>query len=99
MGANLLVLASTLLLQPLQQDTSNNTEQPSNGFGRRVRPVLFLDAGQATRLPDLIASRALVGGGAGLSLLNGLIRFDFSRPISPGGARRLRFDLVIEGVR
>src|SRR5688572_8060777 len=99
MGANLLVLASTLLLQPLQQDTSNNIEQPSNGFGRRVRPVLFLDAGQATRLPDLIASRALVGDGAGLSLLNGLIRFDFSRPISPGGSQEAQIRSRDQGVR
>jgi hypothetical protein len=68
-------------------------------LGGRVRPVLFLDAGQASRLADLFSSTALVGGGAGLSLLNGLIRFDLSRPLSPDGTRKLRFDLVIEGVR
>ena len=70
-----------------------------NPLRGRVRPVLFLDAGQASRLEDLFTSTALVGGGAGLSLLNGLIRFDLSRPISPDGARKLRFDLVIGGAR
>lgn len=68
-------------------------------LGGRIRPVLFLDAGQASRLASLFSTSALVGGGAGLSLLHGLIRFDVSRPISPGGNRKLRFDLVIEGVR
>jgi hypothetical protein len=68
MGANLLVLASTLLLQPLQQDTSNNTEQPSNGIAYE-------------RLSDPLQYNRV------------------GCPISPGGARRLRFDLVIEGVR
>jgi hypothetical protein len=65
----------------------------------RVRPVVFIDTGQAAPIADLISSTALVGGGAGLSLLGGLIRFDLSRPISPDGGGKLRFDLVIKGLK
>jgi hypothetical protein len=65
----------------------------------RVRPVLFLDAGQASRMGDLLSSTALVGAGAGLSLLKGLLRFDLSRPVSPDMGGKLRFDVVIQGVR
>jgi hypothetical protein len=68
-------------------------------FGGRVRPVIFLDTGQASRASDLLSGTALVGGGIGLSLLRGLVRFDLSRPISPSGADKLRFDLVIQGIR
>jgi hypothetical protein len=68
-------------------------------FGGRIRPVIFLDAGQASRASGLLSSTALVGGGVGLSLLSGLIRFDLSRPISPDRADKVRFDLVIQGVR
>ncbi len=68
-------------------------------FGGRFRPVIFVDAGQGSTASDLLSSRALVGGGAGLSLFRGLIRFDLSRPISPAGADKLRFDLVIQGIR
>jgi hypothetical protein len=32
MGANLLILASTVLLPPSQHDTTTNTEQPANGI-------------------------------------------------------------------
>lgn len=68
-------------------------------FGARVRPVIFLDAGQASRISSLFSSSALVGGGVGLSLFRGLIRFDLSRPISPDQSRKVRFDLVLQGVR
>lgn len=68
-------------------------------FGGRVRPVAFLDLGQAAGLPDLFSSSALVGGGVGLSLFGGLIRFDLSRPISPDLPGKVRFDLVLQGVR
>ena len=68
-------------------------------FGGRVRPVAFLDAGQAARISRLFSSTALVGGGIGLSLFQGLIRFDLSRPISPNGSDKVRFDLVIQGAR
>jgi hypothetical protein len=66
------------------------------GFGRgRVRPLAFLDGGQAARLADFGSTRALVGVGVGLSVLRGLIRFDLSRPLSPDNTHRLRFDLVL----
>jgi hemolysin activation/secretion protein len=42
----------------------------------RLRPVAFIDAGQAARPDDLFGSTALVGGGVGLSLFGGLLRFD-----------------------
>jgi hypothetical protein len=67
--------------------------------GGRVRPVLFIDAGQGARLGDLFSSTALVGGGVGVSLFQGLIRLDFSRPISPEAGGKVRFDLVFQGVR
>lgn len=65
---------------------------------RYVRPVIFLDAGQAARPADFGDTPVLVGGGVGLSLFDGVVRFDLSHPITPrpGG---LRFDLVIRGVR
>lgn len=68
-------------------------------FEGRVGPVVFLDAGQASRLADLFSSPALVGGGAGLSLFSGLLRFDLSRPISPDRRGKVRFDIVIQGAR
>jgi hypothetical protein len=68
-------------------------------FEGRFRPVLFVDAGQGDRLQDLISSTALVGGGIGLSLFRGLVRLDFSRPISPDFGGKVRFDLVFQGVR
>jgi hemolysin secretion/activation protein ShlB/FhaC/HecB len=68
-------------------------------IGGRVRPVLFMDAGQASTISELFSSQALVGGGIGVSLLRGLIRFDLSHPITPDPGGKLRFDLVIGGVR
>jgi hypothetical protein len=68
-------------------------------FEGRVRPVVFADAGQAARLSNLFSSAALVGGGVGVSLFGGLVRFDLSRPISPDQKGKVRFDLVIRGVR
>jgi hypothetical protein len=68
-------------------------------FRARVRPVIFLDAGQASRISGLFSSSALVGGGVGLSLFSGLIRFDLSRAIAPEQSGKVRFDLVVQGVR
>lgn len=68
-------------------------------FGSRVRPVIFLDAGQAARISGLFSSSALVGGGVGLSLFRGLVRIDLSRPISPDQPGKVRLDLVIQGAR
>ena len=63
-----------------------------------VRPVLFSDAGQIGPARSLFGTEVLVGAGAGLSLFNGLVRFDLSHPITPG-AGGLRFDLALRGVR
>jgi Haemolysin secretion/activation protein ShlB/FhaC/HecB len=65
----------------------------------RFRPVAFIDAGQAASAADLFSSTALVGAGVGLSFLNGLLRFDFSRPLSPDTGGKVRFDIVVQGVR
>jgi hypothetical protein len=67
--------------------------------GRRFRPVLFIDAGQGGRIADLFSNTVLVGGGVGVSLFHGLVRLDFSRPISPDRGRKVRFDLIFQGVR
>ena len=64
----------------------------------RIRPVLFVDAGQAGPADGLFRTQALVGAGAGLSFFRGAIRFDVSRRLSPDVAR-LRFDLVVGAVR
>ena len=68
-------------------------------FDGRLRPVIFLDAGQAGNHAQLLSQRVLVGAGAGISLFRGFFRFDFSRPVSPGRAGKVRFDLMIRGVR
>jgi hypothetical protein len=65
----------------------------------RIRPVAFIDAGQAARADDLFSSKALVGGGIGISLLSGLIRFDLSHPITPDTGGKVRFDLVVQAAR
>ena len=65
----------------------------------RVRPVIFVDVGQGGRIGELFSTHALVGGGAGVSLFHGLVRLDFSHPISPDAAGKVRFDLVFLGVR
>lgn len=68
-------------------------------FRGRFRPVAFLDAGQAARPADLFGSEALVGGGVGVSLFGGLMRFELSHPISPDADGKVRFDIVVQGVR
>jgi hypothetical protein len=67
---------------------------------RLVRPVFFLDAGQAGGLDSLTRSKVLIGGGAGLSFFNGLLRFDLSHPLSPRPeGSGLRLDVVFGGRR
>ena len=66
----------------------------SGGF---FRPYLFIDAGQAAPASGLFRTRLLSGGGAGLGLFGGLLRFDLSHPISEGGSG-LRFDLVVRSL-
>jgi hypothetical protein len=68
-------------------------------FGGRLRPVAFVDAGQAARAADLFSSEVLVGAGLGLSLFHGALRFDLSRPITPDPGGKLRFDIVVQAVR
>lgn len=65
-------------------------------FRRWVTPIVFLDAGQAGPLTELGKRPILVGGGLGLSFLNGLVRLDLSRPISPKPAGSgVRLDVVL----
>ncbi|HEU4829529.1 MAG TPA: ShlB/FhaC/HecB family hemolysin secretion/activation protein [Gemmatimonadales bacterium] len=69
-----------------------------------IRPIFFIDAGQAAPAGELFESRALVGGGVGVSvysplLRTTLIRLDLSHPISPDEGGEWRFDLVFSPVR
>jgi len=62
-----------------------------------LRPVLFADAGQAADTPgSLFSSSALAGGGVGVVLV-GVLRFDFSYPIT-GGGDGFRFDMSARAV-
>lgn len=65
---------------------------------RLIRPILFLDAGQAGRLETLDTQKVLVGGGVGVSFFRGLVRLDLAHAITPdpGG---FRVDLVFGAVR
>jgi hypothetical protein len=65
----------------------------------RVRPVLFVDAGQASTISRLFSSTAIVGAGVGLSLFRGLLRFDLSQPLSPNQDGKLRFDIMVQSAR
>jgi hypothetical protein len=65
----------------------------------RLRPVLFIDAGQTGPADGLFDTDALVGAGAGISLFNGLVRFDLSHPVSPDTGGKVRFDIVLQAVR
>ena len=64
----------------------------------RLRPVLFVDAGQAGGAGNLFSGRVLAGAGVGLSVFSGLVRFDLSRAVSPDYAK-IRFDIVVQGAR
>ncbi len=68
-------------------------------FAGRLRPVLFLDAGQVEEPGDLFSSKALAGGGIGLSMFSGILRFDLSYPISTGSGGKVRFDIVAQAPR
>ena len=61
----------------------SSTSRPLPG---RLRPVLFLDAGQAGGAGTLFSGRVLAGAGVGLSVFGGLLRFDLSRAVSPDDA-------------
>ncbi len=63
--------------------------------GGAARPVLFGDLGWAGRRADFAhPGRPLSGVGAGLSILDGLFRFDLSRGVYP--RNRWRFDAYLE---
>ncbi|MGH7579545.1 MAG: ShlB/FhaC/HecB family hemolysin secretion/activation protein, partial [Gemmatimonadales bacterium] len=64
----------------------------------RIRPVVFLDAGQVGGVGSLFAGRVLAGAGAGVSLFGGLLRFNLSRALAPDDAT-LRFDIVVQAAR
>lgn len=68
-------------------------------FHGRLRPVAFLDAGQAASAEDLFSDTALVGGGIGLSVFSGMVRFDLSHPISPDIGGKVRLDIVVQAAR
>jgi hypothetical protein len=72
-------------------------------FRGQVRPVFFVDAGQAGPLNDLRRQPAMVGGGIGVSALSGLVRLDFSRRLTDHPSLRsgggFRADLVFGAVR
>ena len=54
-------------------------------------PVLFADIG------DTFSSDPLIGGGIGLSLLNGMVRLNLSQGFRP--TTNVRFDLVFRAAR
>ncbi len=64
-----------------------------------LKPVLFLDAGQAGSRSTFGDAPFLAGAGAGVSLLGGIIRAEISHPITERAGRGLRFDLVFGGLR
>jgi hypothetical protein len=68
-------------------------------FGGRLRPVAFVDVGQAADAADLFSSTALAGAGAGLSLFGGVVRFDLSHALTPDTGGKVRFDVVVQAPR
>ena len=73
--------------------------QADLGIGHRnVRPVLFVDAGQAGPRRGFFAREVLTGAGAGLSFFGGIVRFDLSVPVHPSGGDA-RFDIVFNAPR
>jgi hemolysin activation/secretion protein len=65
----------------------------------RLRPVAFVDVGQAARPGDLFSSEALAGAGVGVSIFNGALRFDLSHPLTPDTGGKVRFDIVVQAAR
>jgi hypothetical protein len=68
-------------------------------FGGRLRPVAFVDAGQAERPADLFSSTAFAGAGVGVSFFGGVLRLDLSHPLTPDDGGKVRFDIVLQAVR
>ncbi|MEP6689036.1 MAG: hypothetical protein ABJC36_11875 [Gemmatimonadales bacterium] len=65
----------------------------------RLRPVAFVDVGQAERPADLFSSKVLAGAGVGVSIFHGALRFDLSHPLTPDTGGKVRFDIVVQAVR
>ncbi|HTG50682.1 MAG TPA: hypothetical protein VL915_09355 [Gemmatimonadales bacterium] len=64
----------------------------------RLRPVLFVDAGQAGGAESLLSGKVLAGAGVGLSMFGGFLRFDLSRSLAPDDPG-LRFDIAVQQPR
>ena len=67
--------------------------------GGRLRPVAFVDAGQAARPGDLFSSQALAAAGVGVSAFGGALRLDLSHRLTPDTGGKVRFDIVVQAVR
>jgi hypothetical protein len=64
-----------------------------------LKPVFFLDAGQAGNRANFGEALFLSGAGAGFSLLGGFMRAELSYPLTHRDGRGVRFDLVFGGLR
>ena len=64
----------------------------------RLRPVLFVDAGQAGGAESLLSGKVLAGAGVGLSMFGGFLRFDLSHSLAPDDPG-LRFDIAVQQPR
>jgi hemolysin activation/secretion protein len=65
----------------------------------RLRPVAFVDAGQAASPDDLFSSTVLAGAGVGVSFFGGALRLDLSHPLTPDSGGKVRFDIVVQAPR
>jgi hypothetical protein len=66
--------------------------------GGRLRPVLFVDAGQAGGADGLLSGKVLAGAGVGASMFGGLVRLDLSHSLAPDDPG-LRFDIAVQAPR
>jgi outer membrane translocation and assembly module TamA len=64
----------------------------------RLRPVLFVDAGQAGGAEGLFSGKVMAGAGVGVSMFGGLLRFDLSHSLAPDDPG-LRFDISVQQPR
>jgi hypothetical protein len=61
-----------------------------------ARVITFADAGWAGPRADALHGRALTSAGLGLSVLDGLIRFDLARSLRPGSWKlHMHFNSVL----
>lgn len=64
-----------------------------------LKPVFFVDVGQAGNRANFGEALFLSGAGAGFSLLGGFMRAELSYPLTHRDGRGVRFDLVFGGPR